>query len=469
MTIEEIKELIKNDETRTLEIKKTTGEIKNGMHSACAFLNTDGGWLIFGITPVGLKIEGQVVSDQTRQEIANALTGIEPAVDVRVEYVDVPDRPNQQVIALYFEPFVFGAHPYTYHGCPYYKVESTTKTMPREMYDQRLKDSDPLKFAWDAQIAEDFAIEDLDEQRIRSAVRLGIMGGRLNASADGDNVEMLLRKLNLLKDGRPTRAAVMLFAKDTTPYPQMLLRMAYFRGTDKTEFVDNKMKTGNFYDLLDAAMEFCFRHLSLSGKIVGVRREEHLEIPQEALREGIINALSHRSYERPEASVSLAIYQDRIEINNPGQFPPQLNPENIKLPHESYPYNRQIANVLYLTTYLERWGSGVSRMVDLCKEQGVPEPVYNTGNGVVSLIFKKVLTDKNVTQNVTQNVSQNVSQKKLTDRQKLIKQMVQTRSTIPVSTLSEKLGVTCRTIYRDLKIIGISWEGSAKSGHWVIS
>lgn len=72
MTIEDIKKLIAGDETRTLELKKTTGELKDAMHSACAFLNTEGGWLIFGIAPKSLKIIGQQVSDATRQEIANA-------------------------------------------------------------------------------------------------------------------------------------------------------------------------------------------------------------------------------------------------------------------------------------------------------------------------------------------------------------------------------------------------------------
>lgn len=93
MTIDQLQILISTDETRTLELKKTTGELKEGMHSACAFLNTDGGWLIFGVAPGTLTILGQEVTDSTRREIAQALTGIEPAIDVPVEYIDVPDRP----------------------------------------------------------------------------------------------------------------------------------------------------------------------------------------------------------------------------------------------------------------------------------------------------------------------------------------------------------------------------------------
>ena len=61
MTIEDVKVIIQGDETRTLEMKKTTGELKDGMRSACAFLNTAGGWLFFGIAPTTLKILGQEV------------------------------------------------------------------------------------------------------------------------------------------------------------------------------------------------------------------------------------------------------------------------------------------------------------------------------------------------------------------------------------------------------------------------
>ncbi len=70
MTIEDIRALVAADESRTLELKKSTGELKDGMHSACAFLNSDGGWLIFGVAPKSLKIVGQEVTDKTQQEIA---------------------------------------------------------------------------------------------------------------------------------------------------------------------------------------------------------------------------------------------------------------------------------------------------------------------------------------------------------------------------------------------------------------
>ena len=148
IAIEDIRQLISKDEHRELELKRTTGDLKNGMHTACAFLNTDGGWLIFGIAPGSLKILGQEVTDNTQKEIAQALTGLEPAVDVKVQYIDVPDRPGNQVIAMYFDAFVWGRQPYTFHGCPYYKIESTTKVMPRDMFEERIRANKPQYFAW---------------------------------------------------------------------------------------------------------------------------------------------------------------------------------------------------------------------------------------------------------------------------------------------------------------------------------
>lgn len=503
MTIDQLQILISTDETRTLELKKTTGELKDGMHSACAFLNTDGGWLIFGVAPGTLTILGQEVTDSTRREIAQALTGIEPAMDVPVEYIDVPDRPGRQVIAMHFGGWAWGMEPYTYHARPYYKVESTTKVMPRNMYDERLQASNPAKFAWESKVADGVEIADLDETRIRNAVRLGIAGGRINASAAGDTVESILGKFKLMKDGKLLNAAVMLFGKDTEEmYPQLQLRMACFRGVDKDVFVDNKRVYGNFFDLFDAGMEFCFSNLKLSGEIVGVQREERLEIPVGALREALTNALCHRQYDSPRTTVSLAIYRDRVEIVNPGRFPVQLNEETIKGPHESYPYNLKIAKMLYLSTFLESWGLGVKRMMDLCSEQSVPEPEYKLREGTVAIVFRKdnyadeVTTQKgdDATQKTTQkgdDTTQKTTQKDFDTIQKKFsavlgeKNIVLTQNQLDILThLYMNPQCTRKELQKILTHITVdgvqysigrlqelkllSREGGRKLGHWVV-
>lgn len=494
MTYEQLLVLIANDEHRTLELKKTTGELKDGMHTACAFLNTEGGWLIFGVAPTTLKVFGQQVTDTTQREIAQALSLIEPQVDVRVQYIDIPDRPSDKVIAMHFDGWAWGRDPYTYHGRPYYKVESTTKEMPRQMFEERLRAAKPTFYAWERQPADRITIADLYEERIRGAIRLGVEGGRMTASALTEPLDKVLAKLNLLcDDGRPNNAAAMLFGTNLYSYTQFKLRMARFRGKDKNSFIDNQQAQGNFFDLLDAGMAFFFKHLPLSGEIKGIYREEHLEIPQEALREALVNALCHRQYEKYNLTIGIAIYDDRIEIESPGMLPPQLTPETIKEPHISYPYNQIIADVLFKTTFLENWGSGALRIVDACKKQNVPEPVWSINGGFIVVTFKRPTSDTgdtnvvsratNGASHVLENVTVNVLDK-LTERQRLILcQLIatgQTDVTVNVtvnvtenaSSLALKNKVTERTIKRDLSILQkmgvLKREGSDKTGSWVV-
>ena len=389
MTIEDVRVIIRGDETRTLEMKKTTGELKDGMRSACAFLNTAGGWLFFGIAPTTLKILGQEVTDNTRKEIAREIAKLEPLIDLPVEYIDVPDRPGYQVIAIHLDAPSYWDAPFTYDNKPYMRIESTTVVMAREIFEDRLMRSKSNRYKWEDHICEGITIADLEEQRIRGGVRLGVERGRMPESSLMETTESLVEKLKLTTNGKLKNAAAALFLRDTSQFPQFLLRMARFRGNDKMEFIDNQRAYGNFFTLLDAGMAFFFKHLSLSGKIVGFTREEKLEIPAEALREALTNALCHRMFHNTSSSVGIAIYDDRVEIENTGHLPDELTVETIKQSHHSYPQNPTIADVLFKTTFLENWGSGVSRMVDACKRANLPEPEFNQNAAFVWVTFKR--------------------------------------------------------------------------------
>ena len=474
MTIDELKALIAGDETKTIEMKKTTGELKDAMHSACAFLNTNGGWLIFGITPVSLKILGQNVTDATRREMAAALRGIEPRVNVDVEYVAVPDREDCYVIALHFGAYCPGSVPYTYDGCPYWRQESTTERMPRDVYDERLRESRSGLFAWENRQAQGVGVADLSEERILGAVRAGVRGGRVPVSAMDEPVETILKRWGLLAEGKPNNAAVALFAGRVTDYPQMSLRMARFRGTEKLSFIDNQRAEGNIYDLLDAGMAFCFKHLNLSGEVRGLVREEHLEIPQEALREALINALAHRTYDAYNATLSLGIYDDRVEITNPGRFPVGVTPENIKSFHESRPMNQKIAQVLYRSTYLESWGTGIGRMVDSCVAAGLPEPEYGIlSDGTIVLTFRKAASKdvRNAPENASVNAPVNASVK-LSETEKRIMELLKSDGYYTYDMMSEKLSVNRTTIMRNVQSLVkkglLRRVGADKNGYWEI-
>ena len=480
MDIKDIERLIVGDEHRRLELKKSTGELRDGMHSACAFLNTEGGWLIFGVTPTSLKIVGQQVTDNTQREISQALSLIEPQVDVRVEYVEVPDKPDCKVVAMYFDGWVWGKDPYTFHGCPYYRVESTTREMPRPMFEERLKAARPQFYAWERQPAEGIALADLNEERIRGSVRLGVENGRMPASAMTEPLEKVLAKLQLIKEGVPNNAAAMLFGTNNYEYPQFRMRMARFRGTSKNSFLDNQRAEGNFFDLLDAGMAFFFKWLPLSGEIKGLMREEHLEIPAVALREALVNALCHRQYEKYNLTIGIAIYDDRIEIENPGMLPPQITPETIKQPHISYPYNPIIADVLYKTTFLENWGSGAGRIIDACRAQGVAEPTWDYRQGFVVVTFKRTsepnsdilevpqINDINSAEVTTQKTTQKTAQK---TAQKIIA-AIKGNPHITIEELSFVCGLSSDSVKRRLKQMKsrnlIRRVGPDNGGHWEV-
>lgn len=481
MNIDEIKILVASGESRTLELKKTTGELKDGMHTACAFLNTEGGWLLFGVTPEAHKIVGQKVTDNTQREIALALGGIEPMADVSVEYVDIPENPDNKVIAMHFDGWVWGERPYTFHGCPYYKVESTTRVMPRETYDDRIRAHQPQKFSWEWQPAEGLTIAELNKKHIKGCIRLGVEGGRIPASAINLPLEEVLVKWKLSKNGLPTNGAAVLFADTLADYPQFVLKMARFSGADKNEFIDNQRVEGNFFDLLDAGMSFLFKHLNLGGKITNrsLHRNESLEVPYKALREALVNSLCHRQWEKHNLVNSIAIYDDRIEISNPGVFPPQITPETIKEAHESYPYNLRIAEVLYKSTYLESWGSGVKRIIDACREKGLDEPIWHCDGGFVTVAFKRPLYEHggqdlsssfdSQEDNVAKKVAKSVA-KNLTKRQLQIVSLIVDNPQITRAKIADTIGVATKTIERELARLSgvVRYVGPKKGGHWEI-
>ena len=480
MTIDDIRALIATDESRTLELKKTTGELKDGMHTACAFLNTDGGWLIFGVAPKSLKIIGQEVTDTTKIEISQALAGIEPAYDIKPIYVDVPEYPGNKIVAFHFDGWKWGEHPYTFRGRPYYKIESTTKIMPRDMYDERIRIHEPHSFSWESLPAKGVSMSDLNRDRILGCIRLGVDGGRIPATALTAPIEDTLAKWKLIVNGVPTNGAAMLFSNNIYPYDNFRLRLARFLGTNKNEFIDNQLAEGNFFDLLDAGMAFLFKHLNLSGKITSrsLMREEHLEVPVNALREALINALCHRQWEKANLTISIAVYDDRVEIANPGVFPPQITPDTIKDSHESFPYNRNMAHALYRSTFLESWGSGIHRIIEACQEQEVEEPVWRSDGAFIYVIFKRpqrenatVVKLENKTQNPELNESKGESKgESNTDK---VVNLLSRNGELTLPEIASILGLShsgIEKIVRQLKQAGILHrEGSTKTGKWIVN
>ena len=389
--------LILGNESRTLELKRTTGELNKGMESACAFLNTDGGWLIFGVTP-DLKIEGQNVSDSTKQEIANAIRKIEPAIDINVEYIEIPHKPGFFVIAIYFSSTDFRYGPYTFNGRPYYKLESTTAVMPREMYDQRLRLSDPKRFSWEDRPNRRLTISDIDTELVYQVLHDGIGARRIHASAMTiqDPMKMLIKLGVATTDGGLLNAANVLFGNDPTMHNiQCKVRLARFEGTDKRYFRDQTVCEGNLFEQYDAVVDFCLKHLNLAGRMDGKFRKDTLTVPYDAIKEATVNMLCHRSWDSAGSTPSLAIYDDRMVFQNPGAFPKGMTWQDFADNQiGSLPANPTIANVFYRRGMMEAWGRGMNLIMESCTSEGLPRPEVQTNPYFVTLTirFRKALT-----------------------------------------------------------------------------
>lgn len=379
-----INSLIANTENSMVEFKETTGQLERCMETICAFLNGTGGTVLFGITDKG-KIIGQGYSDKTKRDIAEAIKRIEPFANIVVSYITVPDTNNRSVIALHVENHRY-MRPFTYKGRAYQRIESVTSVMSQEVYNQLLMQRGG-KYGWESMINFDLQISQLDDNAIMGAVRAGINSGRLPENTIREEIPSILEKFDLLHNQKLNNAAAVLFGRQLHDYPQCLLRLARFKGTTKEEFVDNQRAQGNIYDLLDIAMSFFFKHLSLSGKIEGLYREEELSIPYKALRECCINAFCHRSYQHPGSSVSIAIYDNRVEITNSGAFPAGMPIERLLSAHDSQPQNPIIANVLYKSKVLESWGRGIGLMIDECQRIGIPKPEFHADGSFVQVVF----------------------------------------------------------------------------------
>ena len=144
---------------------------------------------------------------------------------------------------------------------------------------------------------------------------------------------------------------------------------------------------------------------------------------------------------------------------------PQITPENIRQPHISYPYNPLIANVLYSTTYIENWGSGVKRIMEACQKRGVAAPIWSINGGFVVVTFMRPA--KGVTQGVTQDVTQGVTQEDTLDEK--IEKAIKENLNVTTEDLAKQFGVTSMTIKRHLaKMPHIRYVGSGYSGHWEI-
>ena len=387
MTFAELEELVAKGEGETLEWKETTGQRGDACETLCAFLNRDGGTVVFGVSRKG-RLTGQLISDKTKRELFEAFEKFEPSADVETEWVEI-DETHQAIVCTVGRG---NERPYVYDGRPYKRVQSSTTVMKREEYNRMLEERRGFESPWEAMPNPKLKLEDIDLEEVRRTARKAVQMGRLDSSVNTEDAVGLLDHFKLREGGALLNGAAVLFGNDKSIwYPQLEIKMGWFRGTTDREFLDNRHVTGNVFKLMDEAMAFCFKHLNVSAKITGkIERDEELEVPAAALRETLVNAFAHRDYDDTR-TVYLAVYSDRVEVKSPGAFPTTLPLDRLYDPpvRDSRPRNPRIARVMYLCKMIETWGRGIGVIAGECERCGLPMPRTEKCGGSVATTFKR--------------------------------------------------------------------------------
>ena len=387
MTREDIATITSEGESETLEFKLTTGTRREAARTVCAMLNNSGGQVIFGVSPEG-SVLGQDVTDRTVERVTEEIQRIEPQAPVSIKRVAVGGGKQVVVVQVGAGPRL----PYSYRRVPYRRVGNSTLEMSTDEYNRMLFERLHQDQRWENQTASDWSVEDLSATEIRRTVSEAVRRGRLPDMGTSEPVE-LLRGLKLLTRGGISRAAVVLFGSPdrlAVEFPQCLLRVARFRGVDKSEFLDNRRFNGNALELLAAAERFLIETLPVAGRIEPGRMDR-IDVPQYpplATREALANALCHRDYSNPSASISLAVYDDRLEVTSPGPLHFGLTPEALLGPHDSLPWNPLIANAFYLKGIIETWGGGTIKMTEEATAAGLPRPEIEDSGICVTVRFR---------------------------------------------------------------------------------
>ncbi len=304
MTLADIESLVSNGESERLELKASTGELRTGVRSVCAMLNHRGGTVLFGVDRNG-RIVGQLVSDQTLESMAAELSALEPPAYPSVSRV--PVQAGREVLVISVSR---GQNqPYSHRGRAWRRVANVNQGMTREEYNRVLIERLHSDRRWENEPASGWTVADLDQEEILRTLDEAVRRGRADDPGTRDPSEVL-RGLGLIRGSDLLRAAVVLFGSPDRverEYTQCLLRVAKFRGTDRTEFLDNRQFRGNAFDLLSRAERFYRDNLPIAGRVEPdlFRRVDTPLYPPEALREALANAFCHRDYSIGGGSVAV--------------------------------------------------------------------------------------------------------------------------------------------------------------------
>ena len=361
-------EFLKEQEGKTLEFKENCSSLHKIVQTVVAFANTAGGTLIIGVRDKTKEVVG--ISDPLKEEerLSNAFAdGIHPLMIPDIRISSFRDR-NLIIISV---PHAIGPYIVRSEGPAkgvYVRLGSTNRRAGPEMIESIRRLARNISF--DEQPCTEINSEDID---FRAASEFfGSVSRKLTPA---------IRKtlgLVVTHGGKdiPSLGAVLLFGRDRHQlFPDAVVRCARFQGNRTNRFLDQMEIDEHLPKAVDAVIAFIERHTLQSAEIGRVQRRDIPEYPVQAVREAVINAIVHTDYAITGMNIKVAIFDNRIEITNPGTLPFGLTLKSA-LSGVSKLRNRVIGRVFRELKLIEQWGTGLNRMISACKDHGQQAPHF---------------------------------------------------------------------------------------------
>ncbi len=342
----------------------------------CGFANAEGGVLVIGRNdagqPVGVKDAAKLLQDLPNK--------IRDTLGIMVE-VNLLTEAGKDLIEIVVEPY---PSPISYQGTYHYRSGSTKQELKGAALDRFLLRK--LGRTWDGVPVPHVSVGDLSSAAIARFRHLATRSRRLSAELLREPDAGLVEKLNLLDGTHLKRAAVLLFHPDPERFVTgAFVKVGYFRSESDLLYHDEIH--GDLFTQTEKTVEVLLaKYLKAAISYEGIHRIESLPMPEDALREALLNALIHRDY-AVGAPIQIRVYADRLRIWNPGQLPENWTVQKLLGAHSSRPFNPDVAHTFFRAGEIEAWGRGVQRIFDACHEAGTPAPVIDYTPGDITLEF----------------------------------------------------------------------------------
>lgn len=363
-----IEELLSKNEGKTLEFKENTQSLQKIVQTVIAFANTAGGVLLLGIKNKTKEVVGLSNVLQEEEKIANAIAdSVIPLLIPNLQFCSYRGR-ELLIITVPYSPGLYHLKSKGETEGTFIRLGSTNRLADAHVIAEirRLKEHTSFDQLPDCK----FSLDNFD---FELAKQLFSAVGKTFTQAKAKTLELFI---DYQSEVYPTKGGLLLFGKDREKlFPDPLIRMARFEGISKNAVIDDQEVKSPLPQALEEILSFIRRHTSVSSSIKGIRREEIPQYSPMLLREATMNALVHADYANYRAPIQIAIFDDRLEITNPGSLPFGLSLDSA-LSGVSQLRNKVLGRTFRELKLTEHWGSGLKRMVDTCRHQRIPAPQF---------------------------------------------------------------------------------------------